>query len=148
MEGLAVHLLGRPRIELDGEPVAGRLPAKGLAMLCYVAALGAAQPRSTIASLLCGLASGADMLILARMLQGLGAALFMPSSLSLLTHAYDDEQTRNRMLAAWSAIVAVAGAAGPLMGGVLIHQFGWRGIFLINIPLGLAGLWLARRALQ
>ena len=79
------------------------------------------------------------------MLQGVGAALFMPSSLSLLTHAYTDENVRNRMLAVWSAIVAVAGASGPLLGGVLIHQFGWRGIFLINIPLGLAGLWLARR---
>ena len=72
----------------------------------------------------------------------------MPSSLSLLTHAYEDDQVRNRMLAAWSAIVAVAGAAGPLLGGVLIHQFGWRGIFLINLPLGLAGLWLARRRIQ
>lgn len=89
-----------------------------------------------------------DLLIAARMLQGLGAALFMPSSLSLLTHAYEDDQVRNRMLAAWSAIVAVAGAAGPLLGGVLIHQFGWRGIFLINLPLGLAGLWLARRRIQ
>jgi len=82
------------------------------------------------------------------MLQGVGAALFMPSSLSLLTHAYEDEHVRNRMLAAWSAIVAVAGAAGPLLGGVLIHQFGWRGIFLINLPLGIVGLWLARRRIQ
>ena len=47
------------------------------------------------------------------MLQGVGAALFMPSSLSLLTHAYTEERTRNRMLGAWSAIVAVAGASGP-----------------------------------
>ena len=124
--------------------VAGALADRYGAKTIYLAGLGV----FTLASLLCGLASGADMLILARMLQGLGAALFMPSSLSLLTHAYDDEQTRNRMLAAWSAIVAVAGAAGPLMGGVLIHQFGWRGIFLINIPLGLAGLWLARRRIQ
>ena len=86
-------------------------------------------------------------LIAARMLQGVGAALFMPSSLSLLTHAYTEERTRNRMLGAWSAIVAVAGASG-LLGGVLIHQFGWRGIFLINLPLGLAGLWLASRRIN
>lgn len=120
--------------------VAGALADRYGAKRVYLAGLGV----FTLASLLCGLAPNADMLILARMLQGLGAALFMPSSLSLLTHAYDDEQVRNRMLAAWSAIVAVAGAAGPLLGGVLIHQFGWRGIFLINIPLGLVGLWLAR----
>ncbi len=120
--------------------VAGALADRYGAKTVYLAGLAV----FTVASLLCGLAPNADMLILARMLQGLGAALFMPSSLSLLTHAYDDEQVRNRMLAAWSAIVAVAGASGPLLGGVLIHQFGWRGIFLINIPLGLAGLWLAR----
>ena len=101
----------------------------------------------TLASLLCGMAPDGPALIAARMLQGVGAALFMPSSLSLLTHAYTEERTRNRMLGAWSAIVAVAGASG-LLGGVLIHQFGWRGIFLINLPLGLAGLWLASRRIQ
>ncbi|WP_438859738.1 MFS transporter [Achromobacter spanius] len=124
--------------------VAGALADRYGAKTIYLAGLAV----FTLASLLCGLAPDANTLIAARMLQGLGAALFMPSSLSLLTHAYDDEQVRTRMLAAWSAIVAVAGAAGPLMGGVLIHQFGWRGIFLINIPLGLAGLWLARRRIQ
>ena len=124
--------------------VAGALADRYGAKAIYLSGLGV----FTFASLLCGLAPDADILILARMLQGLGAALFMPSSLSLLTHAYDDEQVRNRMLAAWTAIVAVAGAAGPLIGGMLIHQFGWRGIFLINIPLGIGGLWLARRRVQ
>lgn len=121
--------------------LAGALADRYGAKTLYLTGLGV----FTAASLLCGLAPNADTLIAARMLQGVGAALFMPSSLSLLTHAYDDENVRNRMLAAWSAIVAVAGASGPLLGGALIHQFGWRGIFLINIPLGLAGLWLARR---
>ncbi|WP_313624222.1 MFS transporter [Achromobacter sp.] len=121
--------------------VAGALADRYGAKTIYLAGLGV----FTSASLLCGLAPDGATLIAARMLQGVGAALFMPSSLSLLTHAYDDEQIRNRMLAAWSAIVAVAGASGPLLGGVLIHQFGWRAIFLINIPLGLAGLWLAVR---
>ncbi|CAB3692968.1 MFS transporter [Achromobacter marplatensis] len=124
--------------------VAGALADRYGAKTIYLSGLGV----FTLASLLCGLAPNADSLIAARMLQGVGAALFMPSSLSLLTHAYEDEQVRNRMLAAWSAIVAVAGAAGPLLGGVLIHQFGWRGIFLINLPLGIVGLWLARRRVQ
>ncbi|MFY2840663.1 MFS transporter [Achromobacter ruhlandii] len=124
--------------------VAGALADRYGAKTIYLCGLGV----FTVASLLCGIAPNGDLLIAARMLQGLGAALFMPSSLSLLTHAYEDEQVRNRMLAAWSAIVAVAGAAGPLLGGVLIHQFGWRGIFLINLPLGLAGLWLARQRIQ
>ncbi|MCG2597156.1 MAG: MFS transporter, partial [Achromobacter sp.] len=100
--------------------VAGALADRYGAKTIYLAGLGV----FTLASLLCGIAPGGDLLIAARMMQGLGAALFMPSSLSLLTHAYEDEQVRNRMLAAWSAIVAVAGAAGPLLGGVLIHQFG------------------------
>lgn len=121
--------------------VAGALADRYGAKTIYLSGLGV----FTLASLLCGVAPDAGTLIAARMLQGLGAALFMPSSLSLLTHAYEDEHVRNRMLAAWSAIVAVAGAAGPLLGGVLIHQFGWRSIFLINLPLGVAGLWLARR---
>ncbi|MGE8639307.1 MAG: MFS transporter [Achromobacter sp.] len=124
--------------------VAGALADRYGAKTIYLSGLGV----FTMASLLCGLAPNADSLIAARMLQGVGAALFMPSSLSLLTHAYEDEHVRNRMLAAWSAIVAVAGAAGPLLGGVLIHQFGWRGIFLINLPLGIVGLWLARRRIQ
>lgn len=124
--------------------VAGALADRYGAKTIYLTGLAV----FTFASLLCGLAPDGNALIAARMLQGLGAALFMPSSLSLLTHAYEDEQVRNRMLAAWSAIVAVAGASGPLLGGVLIHQFGWRSIFLINIPLGVAGLWLARRRIQ
>jgi DHA2 family methylenomycin A resistance protein-like MFS transporter len=124
--------------------VAGALADRYGAKTIYLSGLGV----FTLASLLCGLAPNADSLIAARMLQGVGAALFMPSSLSLLTHEYEDEHVRNRMLAAWSAIVAVAGAAGPLLGGVLIHQFGWRGIFLINLPLGIVGLWLARRRIQ
>ncbi|MBO1112441.1 MFS transporter [Bordetella petrii] len=97
----------------------------------------------TLASLLCGAAPDSGLLVAARLLQGLGAALFMPSSLSLLMHAYQAPEVRGRMLAAWSAIITVAATAGPLAGGMLINEFGWRSIFLINLPLGLAGLWLA-----
>lgn len=97
----------------------------------------------TLASLLCGLAWNADVLIGARMVQGFGAALFMPSSLSLLAHTYEDDALRARMVSLWSAIVAVAAASGPLVGGMLIAQYGWRGVFLVNLPVGLAGLWLA-----
>ena len=98
----------------------------------------------TLASLLCGAAPSTGLLVTARLLQGVGAALFMPSSLSLLMHAYQVPEVRGRMLAAWSAIITVAATAGPLAGGMLIDLLGWRSIFLINLPLGLAGLWLAR----
>lgn len=97
----------------------------------------------TLASLLCGVSASAGMLIGARLVQGFGAALFMPSSLSLLTHAYEDDSVRARMLAHWSAIVSIAAASGPLIGGLLIDTFGWRSVFLVNLPVGLAGLWLA-----
>jgi MFS transporter, DHA2 family, methylenomycin A resistance protein len=100
-----------------------------------------------LASVLCGVAPSGNALVAARFFQGLGAALFMPSSLSLLAHAYPDEVVRQRMLGLWSAIVSVAAASGPLVGGVLIDRFGWRSIFLINIPLGLAGLVLASKVI-
>jgi DHA2 family methylenomycin A resistance protein-like MFS transporter len=98
-----------------------------------------------LASLLCGAAPNGSMLVAARLLQGLGAAFFMPSSLSLLTHVYEDDRVRARMLGVWSATVGGAAAVGPLVGGVLIHAFGWRSVFLINVPVGLLGLLLAAR---
>src|SRR5690606_8778421 len=101
----------------------------------------------TVASLLCGAAPDTGMLVAARLLQGVGAALFMPSSLSLLAHAYQDEHERGRMLAAWAAIITTAASAGPLVGGLLISLLGWRSIFLLNLPLGLLGLWLAHTRL-
>lgn len=100
-----------------------------------------------LASLLCGAAPSGAMLVAARLLQGLGAALFMPSSLSLMSHVYRDDKERARMLGIWSAAVGGAAAVGPLVGGVLIHAFGWRSVFLINIPLGIFGLAMAYRVL-
>lgn len=97
-----------------------------------------------LASLLCGAAPGGWFLVAARLLQGLGAAFFMPSSLSLLTHVYEDDRVRARMLGVWSATVGVSAAVGPLVGGVLIHWLGWRSVFLINVPVGIVGLLMAR----
>lgn len=97
-----------------------------------------------VASLLCGLAPSGLFLVAARLLQGLGAAFFMPSSLSLLTHVYEDDRVRARMLGVWSATVGAAAAIGPLAGGVLINWFGWRSVFLINVPVGIVGLFMAR----
>nr|WP_272901308.1 MFS transporter [Herbaspirillum frisingense] len=98
-----------------------------------------------LASLLCGAAPNGPFLVAARLLQGLGAAFFMPSSLSLLSHVYEDDRVRARMLGVWSATVGLAAAIGPLVGGVLIHWLGWRSIFLINVPVGLVGLLMARK---
>jgi DHA2 family methylenomycin A resistance protein-like MFS transporter len=97
-----------------------------------------------LGSVLCALAPSGNALIAARLLQGAGAALFMPSSLSLLTHAYEDQATRARMLGTWSAIVGCSSAAGPLVGGVLVHEFGWRSVFWVNVPIGLLGIVLTQ----
>jgi DHA2 family methylenomycin A resistance protein-like MFS transporter len=97
-----------------------------------------------LGSVLCALAPSGNALITARFLQGMGAALFMPSSLSLLTHAYEDQATRARMLGTWSAIVGCSSAAGPLVGGFLVHEFGWRSVFWVNVPIGLLGIVLTQ----
>ncbi|WP_395677815.1 MFS transporter [Inquilinus sp.] len=99
----------------------------------------------TLASLACGVAGSGAVLIAARVAQGLGAALLMPCSLTLLTHAYPDPRERARAIGVWGAVGSTAMVAGPVVGGLLIAAFGWRSIFLVNLPIGLVGLWLTVR---
>ncbi len=96
----------------------------------------------TAASVACALAPTAIVLIAARGVQGLGAAILVPNSLALLSHAYPDEKQRGRAVGIWAAGASLALTAGPLAGGGLIALVGWRSIFLVNLPIGLAGLWL------
>jgi DHA2 family methylenomycin A resistance protein-like MFS transporter len=99
----------------------------------------------TAASALCGAAPALATLVFARILQGVGAALFMPSSLAILRQAYPRAPDRARAIGVWSALTAVAAASGPLLGGVLVGAFGWRSIFLINVPLGIVAVAMAFR---
>jgi len=99
----------------------------------------------TAASLACTLAPNAAILIAARALQGLGAAILVPNSLALLNHAYPDEKDRGRAIGMWAAGASLALTAGPLAGGALITLVGWRSIFLVNLPIGLGGFWLTWR---
>ena len=95
-----------------------------------------------IASVACGISPGIGALIAARALQGVGAALVVPCSLALLTHACgDDSAARAHAISLWTAAGSVTLSAGPLLGGLLVDALGWRSIFLVNIPIGAAGIW-------
>ncbi|MEX3100878.1 MULTISPECIES: MFS transporter [unclassified Streptomyces] len=100
----------------------------------------------TVASLGCALAPTAGVLIAARAVQGAGAALIFTGTLSNLVQAYPQPQARARMLGLQGAVGGAAVLAGPLLGGVLVDTVGWRGVFLINLPVGAVTLWLALRA--
>jgi DHA2 family methylenomycin A resistance protein-like MFS transporter len=99
-----------------------------------------------LASLACGFAPDAATLIMARAIQGFGAALLVPSSLSILNHASGhDSALRARMVGVWTAAGGVSIAAGPVVGGLLLGWFGWRTIFLVNVPVCLFAMLLTMR---
>lgn len=99
----------------------------------------------TAASVACALAPSAAILVAARCIQGFAAAILVPNSLALLSHAYPGEKARGRAVGVWAAGASLALTAGPFVGGGLITLVGWRSIFLVNLPIGLAGLWLTWR---
>ncbi|MDT5290085.1 MAG: hypothetical protein QOF88_4974 [Mycobacterium sp.] len=96
----------------------------------------------TAASLWCGLAGSIETLIAARVVQGLGAALLTPQTLSTITRIFPPER-RGVALSVWGATAGVATLVGPLAGGVLVDGLGWQWIFIVNVPIGIIGLGLA-----
>ncbi len=90
----------------------------------------------SLASLLCGLAVSPAMLIGARALEGLGAALAIPAALTMVTDLFPEGALRHRALGFWTAAAAGGGAAGFALGGIITEMAGWRWIFLLNIPIG------------
>src|SRR3954453_1440776 len=99
----------------------------------------------TIASFLCGLAWSEGVLIGARAIQGLGAAIISPAALSIITTTFDEGPERNKALGIWGAIGGSGAAVGVLAGGVLTKYLGWEWIFFVNVPVGLTALALCRR---
>jgi EmrB/QacA subfamily drug resistance transporter len=98
----------------------------------------------TVASLVSGLASSPEMLVAARAVQGIGAAMLTPGALSIVTTTYSGDQ-RTAALAAWSAIGSAGAAAGVVLGGVLTSGLGWEWVFFINVPVGVvAGIGVLR----
>ncbi|MBV8641280.1 MAG: MFS transporter [Verrucomicrobia bacterium] len=132
------YTLGFAALLLSAGVVADRLGSKRV----FVAGLvGFAA-----ASLACGLASGAGFLNATRAIQGIGAALLVPSSLAILNDACAyDPRLRARAIGIWTAAGGVAIAAGPMVGGLLLNALGWRSIFLVNIPICALGLALTLR---
>ncbi|WP_423163150.1 MFS transporter [Stenotrophomonas maltophilia] len=99
----------------------------------------------TLASAGGGLSANLPILIAARLIQGLGAALLVPNSLAMLQKAFPDRERRSRAVGWWGAIGGISLAAGPVLGGILVTHLGWRSIFLINLPIGLIGIYMALR---
>ena len=102
----------------------------------------------TAASLACGLAESQAMLIGARAVQGVGAALISPTGLSIVTTTFAEGPERNKALGIWGAVGGGGAAAGVLLGGVLTESLGWEWVFFVNVPVGLAALALAPALLE
>jgi DHA2 family methylenomycin A resistance protein-like MFS transporter len=101
----------------------------------------------TLASTLCSLAPTLLVLQIARAFQGLGAALLVPNSLALLNTIYTDARQRAQAIGVWAAVASIGALSGPLLGGLLVNAFGWRSIFLINLPIGILGFLLTVRSI-
>lgn len=98
----------------------------------------------TLASLLCSIAPNVSVLVLARLIQGVGGALLTPGSLAMIEASFRPDD-RPRAIGAWSGLGGVATAIGPLLGGYLVQAASWRAIFLINLPLGVLVMAMATR---
>jgi len=102
----------------------------------------------TVASLATGLAPGPWVLFASRAAQGVGAAMVSPSALALLTTGFPEGARRNRALGLWGAVGAGGAIAGQLLSGLITDVVGWRGIFLVNVPVGIAVVLAARATVE
>jgi len=101
----------------------------------------------TAASAGCAVAPFVAVLVAARAVQGVGAAMLVPSSLALLRGTYRRAAERARAVGAWGAIAGVGAASGPVLGGLLVGALDWRAVFVVNVPVGIGALGLAARHL-
>ena len=98
-----------------------------------------------VASLGCGLAPGPAVLIACRALQGAAAALLLPGTLAVIAQTFPQPAARARAIGTWAGIGSIALPAGPLVGGALVQSIGWRAVFLVNVPIVVPALAVARR---
>jgi len=122
---------------VTGGVIGDRRGRKGLFML-GVAIFG-------LGSLITGLAPSVGLLLVGRVTQGLGPALLVPGSLTIIRTVFEDERQRTVAIGLWSTASGLALAIGPALGGLLVDRFGWRWVFLFNVPLAAALVVLAAR---
>ncbi|MFE3655773.1 MFS transporter [Streptomyces sp. NPDC059165] len=96
----------------------------------------------TLGSVLCSLAPGLGWLVTFRMIQAVGGSMLNPAAMSIITNTFTDPRERARAIGVWGGVVGISMAAGPIIGGLLVDSVGWRSIFWINLPVGLAALLL------
>jgi EmrB/QacA subfamily drug resistance transporter len=101
----------------------------------------------SLASLAGGLAQSEAWLLIARAVQGMGAAIISPAALSILTTTFAEGGERNKALGVWGAVAGAGGAAGVLLGGILTSGLGWEWVLFVNVPIGLAAAFMAPRIL-
>jgi len=96
----------------------------------------------TLGSLLCSLAPGLGWLVAFRMIQAIGGSMLNPVAMSIITNTFLDPKERARAIGVWGGVVGISMALGPVIGGLLVDTVGWRGIFWVNIPVGVAAIVL------
>jgi EmrB/QacA subfamily drug resistance transporter len=99
----------------------------------------------SVASLLCSLAPSVELLVAFRVLQAVGGSMMNPVAMSIITNTFTDPRERAQAVGVWGAVFGISMALGPIVGGTLVSSLGWRSIFLINIPIGLAAIFLTLR---
>ncbi|THA61872.1 DHA2 family efflux MFS transporter permease subunit [Streptomyces sp. A0958] len=99
----------------------------------------------TLGSALCSLAPNLEALIAFRMVQAVGGSMLNPVAMSIITNTFTDPRERARAIGVWGGVVGISMAAGPVVGGVLVDSVGWRSIFWVNLPVGIAALLLTWR---
>ncbi len=97
----------------------------------------------TAGSLLCGVAPGLGWLVAFRMLQAVGGSMLNPVAMSIITNVFLDPRERARAIGVWAGVVGISLGLGPVLGGVLVESIGWRSIFWVNVPIGIAAFVLA-----
>jgi len=100
----------------------------------------------TLASALCGAAPVLWLLQLTRLIQGIGAALLVPGSLTLLSQTFPEAKAQARAIGLWGGMGGIAASVGPVAGGLLVDTLGWRSIFFVNVPVGIIAFALTLRA--